>query len=107
MDVRNLETVIWDFNGTLVDDVSLAVRSINVELGRRGLPLVTVDSYRKVFGFPMADYYVRLAGFYTRGRNYERAMEAYRKALDYTPNMAQALDGIAWIERRLAEEGGQ
>jgi len=60
VDARRLAAVIWDFNGTLIDDVSLAVRSINVELDRRGLPLVTVDSYREVFGFPMADYYVRL-----------------------------------------------
>jgi len=60
MILEGLRAVIWDFNGTLVDDTALAVRSINVQLSRRGLPLLTVDSYRAVFGFPMTEYYRRL-----------------------------------------------
>ncbi len=52
--------VIWDFNGTLVDDVDLALRSINTMLVRRGLAPVTRDVYRRAFGFPLADYYRRL-----------------------------------------------
>ena len=52
--------IIWDFNGTLVDDVGLALRSINTMLTRRGLAPVTRDVYRHAFGFPLADYYRRL-----------------------------------------------
>jgi len=52
--------VIWDFNGTLVDDVDLALRSINTMLVRRGLAPVTRDVYRRAFGFPLADYYRKL-----------------------------------------------
>jgi phosphoglycolate phosphatase len=60
MILEGLRAVIWDFNGTLVDDTVLAVRSINTQLSRRGLPVLTVDSYRAVFGFPMTEYYRRL-----------------------------------------------
>jgi phosphoglycolate phosphatase len=52
--------VIWDFNGTLVNDVDLALRSINTMLTRRGLAPVTRDVYRRAFGFPLADYYRKL-----------------------------------------------
>jgi phosphoglycolate phosphatase len=52
--------VIWDFNGTLVDDVDLALRSINAMLVRRGLPPATRDTYRGAFGFPLAAYYAKL-----------------------------------------------
>ena len=52
--------VIWDFNGTLVDDVDLALRSINTMLVRRGLAPASRDVYRRAFGFPLADYYRRL-----------------------------------------------
>ena len=54
---RDLEVVIWDFNGTLIDDVDPVVRSVNVQLAKRGLPLLTIERYREVFGFPVADYY--------------------------------------------------
>ena len=55
-----VETVIWDFNGTLIDDVELVVRAVNVQLTKRGLPRLTVERYRDVFGFPVADYYRRI-----------------------------------------------
>jgi phosphoglycolate phosphatase len=57
---RRWDTLIWDFNGTLVDDVDLALSSINRMLLRRGLPSVTRDVYRSVFGFPLIDYYRKL-----------------------------------------------
>ncbi len=60
MVVGCLNAVIWDFNGTIVDDLDLVVRSVNVQLEQRGLPTLTVDRYRDVFGFPVADYYRRI-----------------------------------------------
>lgn len=53
----HLDTVIWDFNGTLIDDVDPVVRSVNTQLKARGLPELTLERYREVFGFPVADYY--------------------------------------------------
>ena len=56
-------TVFWDFNGTLCDDVDTALRCINTLLARRGLPVLPdAEAYRRIFGFPVRDYYVR-AGF--------------------------------------------
>jgi len=55
-----VEAVVWDFNGTLIDDVDLVVRSVNAQLARRELPRLTVARYRDVFGFPVADYYRRI-----------------------------------------------
>ncbi len=57
---RRWDSIIWDFNGTLVDDVDLALHSINVMLARRGLAAVTRDVYRSAFGFPLAAYYGKL-----------------------------------------------
>ncbi len=54
------DTVIWDFNGTLIDDLDLAVQCINEQLARRSLPPLTTSSYRSVFGFPVEDYYRRI-----------------------------------------------
>jgi len=57
---ERLESVIWDFNGTLVDDVDVVLRSVNAQLAKRGLPALTPARYREVFGFPVADYYRRI-----------------------------------------------
>jgi len=55
--------VIWDWNGTLLDDLARAMDCINGVLTPRGLPpLASVEAYRAVFGFPIIDYY-RRAGF--------------------------------------------
>lgn len=53
--------ILWDFNGTILDDLDAGIKSVNKLLSERGLP--TVDSherYYEVFGFPIIDYYRRL-----------------------------------------------
>jgi len=57
---REIETVIWDFNGTLVDDVDVIVQSVNPQLEKRGIAPLTTESLREIFGFPIEEYYRRL-----------------------------------------------
>ena len=52
--------IIWDWNGTLVDDAWLCVEIMNNILEKRNLNLITIDDYREHFTFPVRDYYVKL-----------------------------------------------
>ena len=52
--------VIWDWNGTLVDDAWLCVEIVNELLARRGLAPTTPYKYSEVFGFPLRTYYQRV-----------------------------------------------
>ena len=52
--------IIWDWNGTLLDDTRMAVRTMNQMLKQRGLPALTVDHYKSVFTFPVKDYYQKI-----------------------------------------------
>jgi len=54
--------IIWDWNGTLLDDTQAGVNAINAMLAARGLPLIDVPYYRDVFGFPVINFY-RAIGF--------------------------------------------
>jgi len=54
--------IIWDWNGTLLDDKWLCIESINSLLKDRNLPLIDEDKYQEIFTFPVKDYYAR-AGF--------------------------------------------
>lgn len=53
-------TIIWDWNGTLLDDVAFAVSLTNRVFGRWGIPAFeSVDAYRAIFDFPVREYYRR------------------------------------------------
>lgn len=56
--------IIWDWNGTLLDDLEHNVATMNWLLASEGLPAITVEDHRKHFGFPVKDYYDKL-GFDT------------------------------------------
>ncbi len=72
--------IIWDWNGTLLDDTWLCVEVLNELLTSGGRKPVTVDDYRMHFGFPVIDYYRHL-GFETDEISFaavsERFIQAY------------------------------
>jgi phosphoglycolate phosphatase len=55
--IQNYQHIIWDWNGTLLDDLSLSIDIVNSMLTQRGLSALTHPSYREVFTFPVRDYY--------------------------------------------------
>lgn len=52
--------VIWDWNGTLLDDTDACIGALNQMLARRGKPLVTREFFRSNFSFPARQFYRRL-----------------------------------------------
>ncbi|MBT5956776.1 MAG: HAD family hydrolase [Candidatus Marinimicrobia bacterium] len=52
--------IIWDWNGTLIDDAWLCVEIMNNILLKRGMNSITIDDYRENFTFPVRDYYIKL-----------------------------------------------
>lgn len=52
--------LIWDWNGTLMNDTWLCVEVLNTILERRRMPRVSVDAYRTQFEFPVIAYYRQL-----------------------------------------------
>jgi phosphoglycolate phosphatase len=52
--------IIWDWNGTLLDDTWLSVEIINQLLKKYSMPQVTLETYREIFDFPVKSYYSRL-----------------------------------------------
>lgn len=54
--------IVWDFNGTLLDDLRPCVEVLNAMLAVRGLPACGEERYKEIFGFPIKSYYEK-AGF--------------------------------------------
>ncbi|MEE9448593.1 MAG: HAD family hydrolase [Ignavibacteriaceae bacterium] len=53
--------IIWDWNGTLLNDVKLCASIMNNLLRKESLPEISLKKYREIFTFPVEEYY-KLAG---------------------------------------------
>ncbi len=54
--------IIWDWNGTLLNDMTYCVDCMNKVLKKHGIPPINEEIYLKVFTFPIIDYY-KAVGF--------------------------------------------
>ncbi|MCF6333559.1 MAG: HAD hydrolase-like protein [Draconibacterium sp.] len=52
-----MKTIIWDWNGTLLNDLDFCITTINKLLKIRDLALLDRKSYKAVFSFPVKNYY--------------------------------------------------
>lgn len=77
-----IKQILWDWNGTLFDDVSACISVMNRMLEKRGLPrLGGAGEYRELFCFPVVRYYEKL-GFDFSQEPFERAAQEYVAAYD-------------------------
>ena len=49
--------IIWDWNGTLLNDVDACVETMNRMLNKRNMNLLSRSVYKDIFTFPVKDYY--------------------------------------------------
>jgi phosphoglycolate phosphatase-like HAD superfamily hydrolase len=49
--------ILWDWNGTLLDDTSAALATLNAMLRRRGVGEIGLEFYRDNFAFPVRPFY--------------------------------------------------
>ena len=52
--------VIWDWNGTLIDDFQASLMTSNEILRRRGMPPITREQYYSFMGYPISKFWENL-----------------------------------------------
>lgn len=60
--LHKFKHIIWDWNGTLLNDTVLCLNIINGLLKNKNLKTLTLEDYRLIFDFPVKNYYEK-AGF--------------------------------------------
>lgn len=98
------ENVVWDWNGTLLDDVRVSVGAINRMLGRRGMPELTVERYRDIFGFPVRDYYESI-GFDFKRDDWDEVSQEFVRDYDALAVDVQLTEGVRPVLDQLKEMG--
>lgn len=76
MNFKQYKTILWDWNGTLVNDAWLSLAINNDLLAKRGLPTVSLEQYKQIFDFPIINYYVEL-GFDLEAEPFEAIAEEF------------------------------
>ena len=56
-DWQAMTSVIWDWNGTLLDDTQAALDTLNAMLAKRGGRQIEMGFYRDHFAFPVKPFY--------------------------------------------------
>jgi phosphoglycolate phosphatase len=64
--LRKYAHVIWDWNGTLLNDVWLCIEIVNAMLQTRERPRISQRQYVEMFDFPVKTYYQRVGFDFSR-----------------------------------------
>ncbi len=96
--------VIWDWNGTLIDDVWVCVEILNDMLRKRHLPVVTAERYREEFDFPIQEYYRRV-GFDFSVEPYEKLAREFILEYDRRRFECSLQPGALHVLQSLADRG--
>lgn len=95
------DTIVWDWNGTLFDDLPISVDVINTLLAQENLPtLADADTYRAVFRFPVIDCYIDLGfdfdktPFSVLADRYIETYNFYRPHVRLADGAAEVLDAM-------------
>lgn len=97
--------LIWDWNGTILDDTFLTYEIANRMLAERGLPVLPgEDAYRAVFGFPIKEYYRRM-GYTFEQESYERVADEFVDLYEQGFSRCKLRDGALSVIDTLARRG--
>jgi len=100
-------TIIWDFNGTLLDDMQVCINCMNIMLKERGLPSLDLVRYRDIFTFPVRDYYLTL-GFNFEKEPFEipahQFIDLYRENLHLAPLQTDAVDILDYFRNHQVQQ---
>ncbi len=100
--LESYNNVIWDWNGTLVNDLSYAVKVVQSLLESHGLDTICEKVYKESFSIPVIDFYNRL-GFKTKGQSFEEIskhfMQKYYEGFDQLQIYEEALASIKALHK--------
>ncbi|MEJ5262508.1 MAG: HAD family hydrolase [Ignavibacterium sp.] len=101
---NNIKYLIWDWNGTLFNDVKLGVEIINKLLKNNKLPSITYEIYRNIFTFPVYEYY-KIAGFDFSKTSFEELGRMFMDEYEQRKYEMDLFDGAREILQYAKQKG--
>jgi len=102
--ISKYKHVIWDWNGTLINDVWLATEVMNKMLKKRNLPGIDSKKYREIFDFPVTKYYLKL-GYDFSKESFEELTVEFINEYYQRFNKCKLNDGVEEVLKRISAMG--
>lgn len=100
-----IKYIVWDWNGTLLDDIDVSIEALNYILQQEMLaPVKDKEEYKKYFQFPVIEYYKKIGfdfnktPFTTLAKNYM----SYYQPKSLHCNLHEGVEGVLF---RLQKKG--
>jgi len=94
--IINEQIIIWDWNGTLLNDAEVCLSTMNTMLELRDLPTINIDTYKEVFNFPVEEYYQKI-GFDFQKESFEKLSVEFIDAYTLNLNSAPLVSGAEQV----------
>lgn len=99
--------IVWDWNGTLYDDVQIGIDAMNEMLRLKGYNIfLTPEKYREIFCFPIIDYYKRIGYDFSR-HPFEELAELYIEIYCSIQDKAQLYPSAKSVLNELQNKGAR
>jgi phosphoglycolate phosphatase-like HAD superfamily hydrolase len=98
--------VIWDWNGTLLDDLDIVVGAVNASLADVGAPPIDADGYRDHYTRPVHIFYERLLGRPVAAGEWARIDDVFHRVYRASLDRAQLTAGAIGALDAVATRGG-
>ncbi len=104
MKLEKYKHVIWDWNGTIFNDVELGIDIINGLLIERKLKAITVEEYRNIFTIPVKNYYSAV-GFDFEKESFEIVGKKWIDEYERRKFECQIYNGVIDVMEMIKEKG--
>ena len=86
--------IIWDWNGTILDDVEIALLCINTMLRKRKMAELNLEGYRRIFGFPVIESYKTLGFKFDSHAEWDAVSREFHAYYDESSPRASLTKGV-------------
>ena len=99
------KVLIWDFNGTIIDDVDYCIEIENKMLRDRNMDFIsTYEQYRRDFCFPVIDYYYKI-GYTFEEESYADISDEFNDMYNSGFDTLQLMDGFEELIQQAKKDG--
>jgi len=107
LDSAAVHHIVWDWNGTLFDDLHIVVEAVNACLVELGVPPIDADGYRDHYTRPVRHFYAALLDRPVDGDEFARIDRSFHAAYAAGLGRAALSDGARAALDRVTEPSSQ
>ncbi len=97
--------IIWDWNGTLLNDISASLASVNDMLALRGKPPMNIDYYRECISVPIIGFYEK--AFDMENEDYNLIIKQYNEGYLRHLDECKLTDGVVEVIDYFEKQGSK